>query len=95
MSEDELLKLLSIVSAVLALLLSISEALAWSKCKWNSISELLVGRQNSCTREQETQTVPNITIARRAMHSRAPTPIDDEFVNNYVQTYFKTKYGDK
>jgi len=97
MTEDEVLKVMSIVSGVLALLLTISETLAWSKCKWNSITEFLVNRNVSCTRDVESQTAAaaNYTLARRAMHSRAPTPIDEDFVHNYVQTYMQKKYGEK
>lgn len=79
MDEDELLKVLSIVSGVLAVMLSISEALAWSKCKWNSISEFLLRRDISCTRDPESQ-LPVTPIIRppplaRVMRNRPPTPV--------------------
>lgn len=45
-------KILTILSATLGLLLVISEVLAWSKCPWNSITEILLLRKNPCFREQ-------------------------------------------
>jgi hypothetical protein len=49
--DDE--KILAVLSASLGLLLVISEVLAWSKCRWNSISEFLLMRNISCIKPRD------------------------------------------